>query len=331
VTEKTGDAAHGLEVFKNNCAKCHRHGDVGESIGPNLTGFAVHPKDKILTEVIDPNRSVEGNFRQYTVATNDGRVLNGLLASETRTAVELIDSEAKKQVVLREDIDEIIASPKSLMPEGFEKQITPADFADLLEFLSAKGKYFPLPLDKAATIVSTQGMFYSKDAPAERLVFPDWSTKTVEEVPFQLIDPKGNSVPNVIMLYGPDGTFPPRMPRSVSVPCNAKARMIHLLSGVSGWGFPLGQKGSVTMIVRLHYKDGSTEDHPLLNGEHFADYIRRVDVPGSKLAFSLEQGQQVRYLTIDPKRDDEPIKEIEFVKGDDKTAPVVMAVTIESP
>ena len=46
VTEKTGDAAHGLEVFKNNCAKCHRHGDVGESIGPNLTGFAVHPKDK---------------------------------------------------------------------------------------------------------------------------------------------------------------------------------------------------------------------------------------------------------------------------------------------
>ena len=106
--------------------------------------------------------------------------------------------------------------------------------------------------------------------------------------------------------------------------------MIHLLSGVSGWGYPGGEEGSVTMIVRLHYQDGSTEDHLLKNGVHFADYIRRVDVPGSKLAFLL-RGKQIRYLTIDPKRDDEPIKEIEFVKGDDKTAPIVMAVTVETP
>ena len=42
-----------------------------------------------------------------------------------------------------------------------------------------------------------------------------------------------------------------------------------------------------------------TEDHALRNGVHFADYIRRVDVPGSKHAFAL-RGQQVRYLTIDP-------------------------------
>ena len=330
VAEKSGNVAHGLEVFKTHCAKCHRHGDVGELIGPNLTGFAVHPKDKILTEVIDPNRSVEGNYRQYTVATKDGRILNGLLAAETRTAIELVDNEAKKQVVLREDIEEIIASAKSLMPEGFEKQISPADLVDLLEFLTAKGKYFPLPLDKAATIVSTQGMFHSKDATAEHLVFPDWTTKTIAEVPFQLIDPQGTRVPNVILLHGPSGQLPPQMPRSVRVPCNTRAKVIHLLSGVSGWGYPGGTEGSVTMIVRLHYQDGSTEDHLLKNGVHFADYIRQVDVPGSKLAFLL-RGKQIRYLTIDPKRDDEPIKEVEFVKGDDRTAPIVMAVTVETP
>jgi putative membrane-bound dehydrogenase-like protein len=330
ITEKTGDAAHGLEVFKANCAKCHRHGDLGENIGPNLTGFAVHPKEKILTEVIDPNRSVEGNFRQYTVATSDGRILNGLLAAETRTAIELVDNEARRHVVLREDIDEIIASTKSLMPEGFEKQISPADLTDLLEFLTTKGKYFPLPLTRVATVVSTLGMFYSKDASAERLVFPDWSTKTVEEVPFQLIDPEGTRIPNMIMLYGPSGAIPPQMPRVVRVPCNARAKMIHMLSGVSGWGFPGGQEGSVTMIVRLHYQDGSTEDHLLRNGVHFADYIRRVDVPGSKLAFLL-RGRQIRYLTIDPKREDEPIKDIELIKGDDRTAPLVIAVTIETP
>ena len=44
----------------------------------------------------------------------------------------------------------------------------------------------------------------------------------------------------------------------------------------------------------------------------------------------MHRGQQVRYLSIHPERPD-PIKEIEFVKGDDKTAPLVMAVTVESP
>lgn len=83
------------------------------------------------------------------------------------------------------------------------------------------------------------------------------------------------------------------------------------------------------MIVRLPYADGQTEDHPLKNGEQFADYIRRVDVPGSKFAFNL-RGRQIHYLAIHPRRT-APIEPIELVKGPDDTAPVVMAITIESP
>ncbi len=56
------------------------------------------------------------------------------------------------------------------------------------------------------------------------------------------------------------------MPKSVTLPVNLPTRAIHLLSGVSGWGFPLGEKGSVSMIVRFHYQDGKVEDHPLKNG-----------------------------------------------------------------
>ena len=83
------------------------------------------------------------------------------------------------------------------------------------------------------------------------------------------------------------------------------------------------------MIVRLQYADGKTEDHELQNGVHFADYIRRVDVPGSEFAFNL-RSQQIRYLVIHPKRA-ESIKHIDLVKGPDTTAPVVMAMTVESP
>jgi putative membrane-bound dehydrogenase-like protein len=328
LTRKTGDATAGKLVFKNQCAKCHMHSGEGNRIGPDLTGMAVHPKEHLLIDIIDPSRDVEGNYRVYNVLTKDGRTLQGLLASETKTTVELLDAEAKKLVIQRDNIEELTASNKSLMPEGFEKQITRDDLVNLLEFLTQRGKYLPLPLAKAATVVSTKGMFFAEESQVERMIFADWSPKTFEGVPFQLVDPQGDRVANVVLLNGPQGTIPPKMPKSVKVPCNASARAIHLLSGVSGWGYPLGEKGSVTMIVRLHYEDGKVEEHALKNGVHFADYIRRVDVPESKFAFEL-RSQQIRYLAVYPKRE-EKIKEIELVKGEDRTAPIVMAVTVET-
>ncbi len=329
IAKLNGDPTAGKLVFGKQCSKCHIHGGDGQRVGPDLTGIAVHTKEELLSNILDPSQSVEGNFRVYTLTTTAGQVVTGLLASESKTAVELFDAEGKKTTILREDIDELVASPKSLMPEGFEKQLSRKELSDLLAFLTQRGKYLPLPLDKVATAVSTRGMFYSRDAEVERLVFADWRPKMFSDVPFQLVDPQQDRMPNVVLLFGPQGQLSALMPKSVSVPCNAPAKAIHLLGGVSGWGYPLGVKGSVSMIVRLHYEDGATEDHPLKNGVHFADYIRRVDVPASQFAFDLA-GRQVRYLAIEPKRQG-PIERIEFVKGPDDTAPVVMAVTIESP
>jgi hypothetical protein len=85
--------------------------------------------------------------------------------------------------------------------------------------------------------------------------------------------------------------------------------------------------GSVSLVVRLPYADGQTEEHPLVNGVQFADDIRVMHVPGSKLAFRL-RGQQVRYLAIRPERSAE-IDHLEFVKGTDDTAPLGVAVTVE--
>jgi uncharacterized protein len=332
---RKADAVRGQAVFKAQCSKCHTHGGEGNKIGPDLTGMAVHPKAELLLNILDPSRSVEGNFRVYSIVTDEGRVLSGLLVADTKTAVAILDAEGKQQTVLRENIEQFTASTKSLMPDGFEKQVSPDDVANLLEFLTGRGKFLPLDLRTAATIVSTKGMFYGEEADAERLIFPDWSPKTFEGIPFQLVDPQGDRVPNVVLLYGPAGKFPPRMPKAVTLPCNMPAKAIHLLSGVSGWG----ANGSpvvptVSLIVRLHYAAaeqgaaGPTEDHELQNGVHFADYIRQVDVPGSRLAFKLRD-QQIRYLAIHPRRA-EPISSIELVKGPDGTAPLVMAVTVET-
>ncbi len=213
-----GDPARGKLVFVQQCAKCHRHNGEGGQVGPDLSGMAAIPRHELLIHILDPSRSVEGNFVQYSVATTDGRVINGLLASESKTSVELIDAEGKRHVILRDDIDEMATSKKSLMPEGFEKQVPTTAISDLLAFLTHRGKFRPLDLTKAATIVSTRGMFEDPDSKAERLVFPDWSTKLVEGVPFMLVDPKGDNVPNVVLLYGPQGKFPPRCPNRSTFP-----------------------------------------------------------------------------------------------------------------
>jgi len=329
VTENSGNIERGKAIFVKNCGNCHMHRGEGKKVGPDLTGMAVHPKAELLTHILDPSRSVEGNYRSYSILTLDGVVVNGMLASETQTAVEIFDAQGKKQIVLREDIDRLLASSKSVMPEGFEKQIDPQGFTDLLEFLTDKGRFLPLPIAKAATAISTKGLFHNGDNGADRFVFEDWSPKMVGEVPFQLVDPEGKRVANLILLHGPQGTMPPKMPKSVRLACNAPAKTIHLLSGVSGWGFPAHQQKSVSMIVRLHLADGSTEDHPLKNGLHFADYIRRVDVPDSEYALSA-RGQQLRHIRVSP-RTDQVIREIELVKGNDPTSPIVMAMTVEGP
>jgi putative membrane-bound dehydrogenase-like protein len=328
LTKRNGKADEGKLVFKKHCATCHTHSGEGNKIGPDLTGMATHPKTELIVHILDPSRSVEGNFRVYRVTLQDGRVLNGLLASESKTAVEIIDAEAKKHIVQRADIDEFAASNKSLMPDGFEKLLNADDLVNLLEFLTQRGQYLPISLAKAATIASDRGMFYSKENEVERLILKDWSPRTIKGVPFQLTDPQDGKVPNIVLLYSPLGQVAAKMPKSVRMACNSPARAIHLLSGISGWGYPYGSKREIVMTVRLHYLDRTTEDHALVNGEHFADYIRRVDVPGSEFAFAL-RGQQMRYLAITPKRGD-PITEIELVKGPDPSAPVVMAITVET-
>jgi hypothetical protein len=172
---------------------------------------------------------------QYTVVTGDGQVLTGLLAAETRTAVEILDAEAKRHVVLREDIEELTPSKLSLMPEGFEK-LAQEEIVDVLAFLTARGKYFSLPLEKAATVVTTRNVFFNSQSQIERMIFSDWGPKIAFDVPFTLIDPRGDRVPNAILLHGPQGDLPPRMPKSATIPCNGSAKAIHFLSGVSGWG-----------------------------------------------------------------------------------------------
>jgi putative heme-binding domain-containing protein len=322
-----GDSMNGKAVFTKNCAICHKLRGEGAAVGPDLSGMAVHGREQLLVHILDPNRDVEGNYVSYTALLTDGLVVSGMLSGESAASIELVDSQGKRHAILREDIEQLSRSGASLMPEGFEKQLSRSELSDVLAYLTVVGGYVPLDLTRAATVSSARGMFNSPDSRVERLMFSDWGPKTFAGVPFYPIDPQDGRVRNVILLHGDLGVTPPMMPRSVELKCGASAKAVHLLSGVSGWGFPATRRGTVSMIVRLHYADGATEDHPLLNGVHFVDYLGDAEATGSQLAYSLGR-QQIRYLKIEPERG-EVIDRLELVKGPDQTAPLIMAVTAE--
>ncbi|EMB16070.1 sulfatase family protein [Rhodopirellula europaea 6C] len=330
LVERTGDVDRGKAVFTKNCATCHVFKGEGNVVGPNLNGMSVHPKVELLTHILDPNSSVEANYRLYNVLTADGLVISGLLSGETLTSIEMVDAQGKRHTVLREDIEELVASTKSAMPEGLEQSVNDDGLVDLLEYLTQADQFIPLGLESVANISSAKGMFNRHDNNRERLIMPKYGFQAIDGIPFQLIDPSGSATKNAVMLHGPRGSFPPKMPKSVSVRCKAEAAKVHMLGGVAGWAAKSASNGGVSMIVRLRYADGQTEDHSLISGQHIADYIGQFDVPQSKLAMKASDGGQVRYLAITPKRK-AVIDTIEFVKPEHVTAPLIFAVTIERP
>ncbi|MEY4692447.1 MAG: hypothetical protein RIT19_2772 [Verrucomicrobiota bacterium] len=138
VAQKTGKADHGREVFEKNCGACHAMEGKGGRIGPELTGIGARPKAEILTEILDPNRSVEANYKLWTVTQKDGESLSGRLDAETATSVEILDTTGTKHVIQRSTIAKLESSGQSIMPGGFE-QLPAQDLTDLLEYLAKAG------------------------------------------------------------------------------------------------------------------------------------------------------------------------------------------------
>ncbi len=130
-----GDALRGKTIFENVCATCHRAGDQGKEVGPNLASIRQWHPDQVLNNILDPNREVAPNFVSYTVETRDGRTIDGIIADESAASLTLKRAEGLTETVLRRDIAELSGSGLSLMPEGLESAVTIEQMADLIAFL----------------------------------------------------------------------------------------------------------------------------------------------------------------------------------------------------
>ena len=107
-------------------------------MGPDLTALAHRSVEDLLSNVLDPNMAIHPNYVSYTAETVSGEIETGILQSESSETVVLLQPEGRKTTLARKQIQRLESSGLSLMPEGLEAGMTPAELRDLIAFIQKK-------------------------------------------------------------------------------------------------------------------------------------------------------------------------------------------------
>lgn len=135
-----GDAVRGRSLFYSKrilCSACHRAGPNEKSeIGPDLRriGAVRSPRD-LLEAILVPSASFARGFEPKSVVLKSGRVISGVIRRESDDMITLYTTERREVRIARSDIDKIVPSKVSIMPQALERLLTTDDMRDLLAFL----------------------------------------------------------------------------------------------------------------------------------------------------------------------------------------------------
>jgi putative heme-binding domain-containing protein len=140
---RAGDPQRGRKLFfdveKSQCLKCHRLGEQGERIGPELTGVGGRfSRIYIVESILEPSRTIAPSFATLMLVLKNGKTLTGVKVAETELTLTLADNQGQKHSVAKTDIEQQQPSPLSSMPESLEKRFTQDEFVDLLAFLMSQ-------------------------------------------------------------------------------------------------------------------------------------------------------------------------------------------------
>ena len=136
--ETGGDAVSGRTTFATYCAACHQKGGEGGNIGPQLDGAGNRGVERLVEDILDPNRNVDVAFRYSIVKLKKGQTVLGLKRREVGESLVFADLAGAESSIAKADIASQEQTSRSLMPEALGQAIPPADFSNLLEFLFAK-------------------------------------------------------------------------------------------------------------------------------------------------------------------------------------------------
>lgn len=137
-----GDVSRGENLFWSsavNCGSCHKIGDRGTTIGPDLSNIGkLRVREDLLESMLEPSHRIEPKYAAYLARTADGSVVTGLLVKRDESGVVLRDGQNKEISLAASNIEQLRPSQKSLMPDGQMAGLTVQEAADLLEYLASR-------------------------------------------------------------------------------------------------------------------------------------------------------------------------------------------------
>jgi putative heme-binding domain-containing protein len=139
---RRADTGLGRALFDKSCASCHRLFGEGGEIGPDITGSNRADLSYILENIVDPSAVLGNDYRMTVLNTVDGRVISGLVQSESDSAITMRTIN-DTIVVAKEDIEDRQLSSLSLMPEGLMDTLSEEDVQNLVAYLGSPTQVAP--------------------------------------------------------------------------------------------------------------------------------------------------------------------------------------------
>jgi putative heme-binding domain-containing protein len=136
--KRPGDPGEGAKVFAKHCAACHQIAGQGAKIGPQLDGIGARTPERLLEDILDPNRNIDPAFRSSRISMDDGREFQGLVLRDEGELVVLADQKGQEIRLEKSRIEERILSPLSPMPANWAEVISQEEFRHLLAYLLAQ-------------------------------------------------------------------------------------------------------------------------------------------------------------------------------------------------
>jgi putative heme-binding domain-containing protein len=132
------EMAKGTNLLKaNGCLSCHRVGDMGSYLGPNLTGIGANRSaEQIRAALVTPNKDVTPENRSVRLVTGDGKTVTGRILNQDGFSVQLIDSSDQLKSFQKAGLREFEIVTTNPMP-SYATKMSAQDLTDLVHYLSS--------------------------------------------------------------------------------------------------------------------------------------------------------------------------------------------------
>jgi putative heme-binding domain-containing protein len=133
-----GDAARGKALMESTgCFDCHRIGDRGSRLGPDLSDIGGRrTADRLRQALVAPDEEVVPESRFVRLVTKDGATITGRLLNQDAISVQLINPKEELKTYLRNSVREYTILDKGLMP-SVEGKLSPQQIADIVSYLGS--------------------------------------------------------------------------------------------------------------------------------------------------------------------------------------------------